>query len=165
MIEAEKKKLLTPLQVKLQKLSDKGLIQKNKFKFIESLKQKYTIDLINNTAFIRQEKVELLSHLKEKKIKIACYTNSIRQTAELMLSKTGILNFFDLLITNQDVTKSKPDPEGYIKIMQLFDCTPNETLIVEDSPKGFEAAYCSGARIFKVNDQEQVNINLFRGYI
>ena len=60
-----------PTKVKLQKLSDKGLIQKNKFKFIESLKQKYTIDLINNTAFIRQEKVELLSHLKEKKIKIA----------------------------------------------------------------------------------------------
>jgi beta-phosphoglucomutase-like phosphatase (HAD superfamily) len=36
---------------------------------------------------------------------------------------------------------------------------------VEDSPKGFEAAYRSGAKVFKVNNQEQVNIDLFRGFI
>ncbi len=154
-----------PTKVKLQKLNDKGLIDKDKFDLIESLKQKFTIELIESLAPIREEKIELLNYLKEKEIKIACYTNSIRQTTELMLNKTGILNLFDLVITNQDVEKAKPDPQGYIKIMNLFNVKHSNTIIVEDSPKGFEAAYKSGAKVFKVNDQEQVNINLFRGYI
>ena len=121
--------------------------------------------MINETASIRQEKIDILNHLKNKQIKTACYTNSIRQTTELMLNKTGILNLLDLIITNQDVEKSKPDPQGYLKIMNLFNINCCNTIIVEDSPKCFEAAYRYGAKVFKVNDQEQVNINLFRGFI
>ena len=154
-----------PTMTKLKKLNEKGIISKDKFEIIEELKQKYTIELINNTAHIREEKVQLLKYLKQNEIKVACYTNSIRQTAELMLYKTGILNLLDVVITNQDVEHTKPNPEGYNKIMNLFKYAPNETLIVEDSPKGFEAAYSSGAKVFKVNNQEQVNIELFRGYI
>ena len=154
-----------PTMTKLKKLNEKGIISKDKFEIIEELKQKYTIELINNTAHIREEKVQLLKYLKQNEIKVACYTNSIRKTAELMLNKTGILNLFDLVITNQDVEKSKPDPQGYLKIMNLLNINCCNTIIVEDSPKGFEAAYRSGAKVFKVNDQEQVNINLFKGFI
>ena len=154
-----------PTKVKLQKLNEKGLINKDKFDIVESLKQQFTVQLIESSAPIRQEKIELLNYLKQKEIKLACYTNSIRQTAELMLNKTGILSFFDLLVTNQDVIKAKPDPEGYNKIIKFYNFSLDEVLIVEDSPKGFEAAYKSGAKVFKVNDQEQVNINLFRGFI
>ena len=154
-----------PTKIKLNKLFQKGLIKDGDFALIEELKQRYTIELINETAKNRQEKIELLNLLKNKKIKIACYTNSIRQTAELMLSKTGILHFFDLILTNQDVEASKPNPQGYNKIIDLFNVSLNETIIVEDSPKGYEAAYLSGAKVFKVNDQEQVNINLFKGFI
>ena len=154
-----------PTKIKLNKLFQKGLIKDGDFALIEELKQRYTIELINETAKNRQEKIELINLLKNKKIKIACYTNSIRQTAELMLSKTGILHFFDLILTNQDVEASKPNPQGYNKIIDLFNVSLNETIIVEDSPKGYEAAYLSGAKVFKVNDQEQVNINLFKGFI
>jgi beta-phosphoglucomutase len=154
-----------PTKVKLNKLLENRLIKDSNFVLIEELKQRYTIELINETAKNRQEKIELLNLLKNKKIKIACYTNSIRQTAELMLSKTGILHFFDLILTNQDVEASKPNPQGYNKIIDLFNVNLNETIIVEDSPKGYEAAYLSGAKVFKVNNQEQVNINLFKGFI
>jgi HAD superfamily hydrolase (TIGR01509 family) len=154
-----------PTKVKLNKLCEKDIIKINDFSLIEQLKQKYTIELINQTANIRQEKIDVLNYLKNKEIKTACYTNSIRQTAELMLYKTGILHLFDVILSNQDVSKPKPNPEGYIKIMNLLNHSANETLIIEDSPKGFEAAYQSGAKVFKVNDQEQVNLNLFRGYI
>ena len=154
-----------PTKVKLNKLLEKGIIKNNDFSSIEQLKQKYTIELIKDTANIRQEKIDLLNFLKNKKIKIACYTNSIRQTAELMLNKTGILNLFDVILTNQDVEAPKPDPQGYYKIIDSLNVSLNETIIVDDSPKGFEAAYRSGAKVFKVNNQEQVNIDLFRGFI
>jgi beta-phosphoglucomutase len=154
-----------PTKVKLKKLLDLNIIKSEDLNKIEDLKQKNTINIINSDGKIRYEKINLLNFLKSKNIKVACYTNSIRDTAELMLNKTGILNLFDLIVTNQDVSFPKPNPEGYIKILNYFNVDKNSTIIVEDSPNGFEAAYLSGCKVFKVNNQEQVNIELFEGFI
>lgn len=154
-----------PTIKKLNILLDRGLIKKNDIEKIEELKQFNTIDVINNHCIKREEKIELMKYLKNKKILNFCYTNSIRQTTEIMLSKTGILDYFDLLLTNKDVTKPKPDPEGYKYLLNKFMLKPEEMIIVEDSPKGFEAAYLSGCKVFRVLNQEQVDINLFRGFV
>lgn len=154
-----------PTKVKLKKLLDLNIIKSEDLNKIEDLKQKNTINIINSDGKIRYEKINLLNFLKSKNIKVACYTNSIRDTAELMLNKTGILNFFDLIVTNQDVGFPKPNPEGYIKILNYFNIDKNNAIIIEDSPKGFEAAYLSGCKVFKVNNQEQVSIELFEGFI
>jgi HAD superfamily hydrolase (TIGR01509 family) len=151
-----------PTKVKLKKLSALGLLDEADIQKIEDLKQIRTIDIINKKAFKRQEKIELLQYLKSNNCFIACYTNSIRTTAELMLEKTGILNFFDLLITNQDVEKCKPDPEGYNKIINFFNLSCTDTLIVEDSPNGIEAATKSGAKVCIVKNPDEVNIELLR---
>lgn len=145
-----------PTKIKLKKLVEKGIIKEEQIQQIEKIKQEKTIEAINKYAFQRQEKIELLSFLKEKNIKIACYTNSIRNTAELMLQKTGILNFFDILVTNQDVQKSKPNPEGYLKILSELNISAKKALIVEDSPKGLEAAHLSGCKYVKVPNPDKV---------
>lgn len=102
----------------------------------------------------------MLSELKSKNHKIACYTNSIRKTTELMLSKTGILHFFDLLMTNQDVSMPKPDPEGYIKVIKHFNIPEEKCFIIEDSPKGIEAAKKSGSNVIVVKNPDDVDIKL-----
>lgn len=150
-----------PTKVKLKKLEERGIIKKEQFKEIEDIKQEKTIEAINNTAVIRQDKIDLINFLKSKGIKVACYTNSIRKTAELMLQKTGVLDLLDLLVTNQDVKNPKPDPEGYIKCMKHFNFSVEETIIVEDSPKGLEAARLSGAFFVQVPNSEQVNLDVF----
>jgi beta-phosphoglucomutase len=150
-----------PTKVKLKKLSKLGFLFEEDIEKIEDLKQHKTIDIINQKAFKRQEKIDLLKYLKNNYF-IACYTNSIRITAELMLEKTGILNLFDLLITNQDVTNPKPDPEGYNKIINFFNLTPEDTIIVEDSPKGIEAAIKTGAKVCIVKNPDEVTIELLR---
>lgn len=150
-----------PTKVKLNKLVEKKIVQQQDIEKIEQLKQIKTIELINSQAFIRHEKIELISFLKQKQIKVACYTNSIRVTAELMLKKTGILELFDLLITNQDVTVPKPNPEGYIKCMDHFKIDSRNCLIVEDSPKGIEAARNSGAEVLVVYNQNDVTKDTF----
>lgn len=154
-----------PTKVKLARLVKINAINENDTDRISALKQLFTTELINELAIVRDEKVALFSYLKLKNIKIACYTNSIRDTAELMLDKTGVLHMLDLLITNQDVDYPKPHPEGYHKILEKLSIQKEETIIVEDSPNGFEAAYKSGCMVFKVNDQESVNIDLFKGFI
>jgi len=156
-----------PTKTKLKKLADTKIINNELelFNRIEELKQIKTIDAINQHAFIRNEKDELMKFLRSKNIKIVCYTNSIRKTANLMLEKTGILNYFDFVVTNQDVANPKPNPEGYILSMKKLDIIPDEVIIIEDSDNGFKAAKSSGANVIRVKNQEEVNIKLLENYI
>jgi HAD superfamily hydrolase (TIGR01509 family) len=153
-----------PTKIKLEKLATRGIISNSLFEKIEDLKQEKTIEAIEKYASIRKEKIELMKFLKEKNIKIACYTNSIRKTAELMLEKTGILEYFDLVITNQDVKYPKPDPEGYNFCMKKLNISLDNTIIIEDSPKGIQAAESSGAFVIKVKNQDEVDVNLLKDY-
>ena len=151
-----------PTKVKLKKMCDLGLLSETDIDTIEHLKQQKTIDIIKQKASKRPEKIELLKFLKQNNYFIACYTNSIRETTELMLEKTGILELFDIILTNQDVKNAKPDPEGYNKIIDFFDLTPGEVIIVEDSPKGIEAATKTGSTVCIVNNPDEVTLELIR---
>jgi HAD superfamily hydrolase (TIGR01509 family) len=150
-----------PTKVKLLNLLEKGLIEEKSIKIVEDLKQIKTVEIINKLAFHRDEKIEIINFLKNEGIKVACYTNSIRLTAELMLKKTGIFDLFDLVISNQDVTKPKPDPEGYLKCLEFFNIDPQCSVIIEDSENGIQAAKKTKAKIWKVNNPDDVTKDNF----
>ena len=153
-----------PTRVKLNILNKRNIVQEEKNIEIENLKQHKTIEIINKLAFPREEKINLMYFLKEKRIKIGCYTNSIRKTSELMLRKTGVFDYLDLLVTNEEVRKPKPDPEGYLICFEKLGVTKQESLIIEDSPKGIEAAKNSGAEFLVVKNINEVNIDLIKEY-
>jgi beta-phosphoglucomutase-like phosphatase (HAD superfamily) len=151
-----------PTKVKLKILAEKNLIPYDKIKLIEDLKQEKTIDAIQRSSSIKQDKIELMKFLKNKSLNIACYTNSITKTARLMLEKIGIYDFLDFLITNENVTAPKPDAEGYLNIINHFKLKKEQVIIIEDSPKGLIAAKTTGCRVIQVKDAEEVNISLFK---
>ena len=91
--------------------------------------------------------------------KIAVCSNSIRKTVLTVLSKLGIMEYMDLIISNEDVKNSKPHPEMYWKAMSMMGVLPEETLIVEDSPYGLLAASRAKAHILRVKDSNEVNWN------
>jgi HAD superfamily hydrolase (TIGR01509 family) len=107
----------------------------------------------------------MINAIKEKGHTVCCCTNSIRKTAYLMLEKTGIKNLFHEILTNQDVEKPKPDPEGYLFLMNKHGYSSDKTYIIEDSPKGIEAATKSGANVIKVRNSGEVNIETIRNFI
>lgn len=84
------------------------------------------------------------------KCKIALVTTASRKNTEEILCEFGIKEIFDLIITQEDINKKKPDPEGYIKVMKHFDIIPEESVIFEDSDVGIEAAERSGANVYVV---------------
>ena len=73
-----------------------------------------------------------------------------------MLDRSGLLSQFNILISNEDIVHPKPHPEGYWKAMSTFGVTPEETLIVEDSIKGVQAAEATGANVWKVQNATEV---------
>lgn len=94
----------------------------------------------------------LFAKLTAQNYKIACCSNSIRRSVLTMLSKLGLIEYMDLIISNEDVKNSKPHPEMYWKAMSMLEVLPEETLIVEDSPPGLLAAARSRAHILRVNN-------------
>lgn len=114
-------------------------------------KQKFTLEALENLS-TNHKLIEIFQYLKLNNFKIACCSNSIKSTVDTVLSKLGIIEFFDLIIHNQEVRFSKPHPEMYWRAMSYFGAYPYETLIVEDSPTGLKAAYASGAKVLRVNN-------------
>jgi dTDP-glucose pyrophosphorylase len=73
-----------------------------------------------------------------------------------MLSKLGLIEFMDLILSNEDVKNGKPHPEIYWSAMSSMGFLPDETLIIEDSPHGLLAANRSKAHVLRVNNPEDV---------
>lgn len=98
------------------------------------------------------ERADLLRALRTAGVGTACVTNSIRETSVAFLSSAGLFEHLDDLVTNEDVERAKPDPQGYLRATARarVTATPNETLVLEDSPVGLSAAYASGAKVLPV---------------
>jgi len=154
-----------PTRKKLSILLKQDRIKDEDVEKIYELKQKYTIKTIKKHATVRDEKIEMLNFLKEKGHTVACYTNSIRETAELMLKKTGIYDLFDYILTNQDVKEPKPSAEGYNFLIRYYDVNKKMCYIIEDSPKGIAAASNSGANVICVKNADDVNIDTIRSFV
>jgi len=125
-------------------------------------KQKYTLEELRN---LKPDGVLLsvMNTLADEGYKIAVCSNSIRKTVLTVLSKLGIMEFMDLIISNEDVKNSKPHPEMYWKAISMMSCLPEETLIVEDSPYGLLAASRSKSHILRVKNPKEVTpTNIFK---
>lgn len=89
--------------------------------------------------------VELLAALEQASIPKAIATSSRRSFTQRILGKFGFEPRFEFLITGDDVTHGKPDPEIYLKAAQQLGVQPAEMLVLEDSHNGCRAAIAAGA--------------------
>jgi HAD superfamily hydrolase (TIGR01509 family) len=140
--------------------NDKGLDIKL-HKTIWEEKQKITNEKLR-TITPHSNLTTLLKKLSEDGFKIACCSNSIRKTVLTVLSKLEIIEYFDQILSNEDVKNSKPHPEIYWKVISEMGVIAEETLIVEDSPYGLLAASRTHAPILRVSSPKEVTIeNLY----
>lgn len=121
-------------------------------------KQKYTLEALENLSK-NQELLDLIHQLSIRGFKLAVCSNSIKNTVTTVLKKLEIIQYFNLILSNEDVRNSKPHPEIYWKAMSELSCLPEETLIIEDSPYGLLAASRSKAHVLRVRDTTDLNHN------
>lgn len=115
---------------------------------IHGTKKRVYVEYLNKAKI----NIQLFSILKlvKNEYYIALVTTASKKNSEEILDYFNKKDLFDLIISAEDVKNKKPDPEGFIKAMNYFSITPEETLIFEDSDVGIEAAIRSGAKIFKI---------------
>jgi len=154
-----------PTKVKLNKLSQEKGLPESLHDIINQKKQTYTVEIASQLCKPRENHEYALSKLKSEGYRMACCSNSIRSTIELMIGRANLIQYFEFMLSNQDVTKSKPDPEIYQTAMKRMGLQPNECLICEDNKNGIAAAIASGAFLFKVGTVDDVTYNNIKNRI
>jgi beta-phosphoglucomutase-like phosphatase (HAD superfamily)/dTDP-glucose pyrophosphorylase len=136
---------------KLELLTQNKGLHTNTYETVWNRKQELTIDAISKLKQNTQL-IVMFDMLRKDGYKLACASNSIRRSVLVMLSKIGVIEHMDLILSNEDVKNSKPHPEMYWKAMSMMSVLPEETLIVEDSPHGLLAASRSRANVLRVDN-------------
>jgi len=146
-----------PTSTKLKMLSKEYGLPKKLHKFINDLKQQYTMELITINCKPIFYHEYALSKLKSEGYQIACASNSIKNTINVMLNRSNLISYMDEILSADDVSKPKPDPEMYINTIKKLNRSADECLIVEDNEKGITAAKASGAYVLEVDEINEVN--------
>ncbi len=91
-----------------------------------------------NEKDVSEDTLITLKELKAKNIKIAIGSSS--KNTKLILEKIGLLDCFDAICDGNDISKSKPDPEVFLKAAEMLHLKPEHCLVIEDASAGIEAA-------------------------
>ena len=90
--------------------------------------------------------LEFMQALKSKGIRSAIVTSSNDiKMSKAYASHPELLELVDAVLTSEHFSKSKPDPECFLKGMEVLGATPKETIVFEDSFHGISAGRASGA--------------------
>jgi HAD superfamily hydrolase (TIGR01509 family) len=88
--------------------------------------------------------LRLLEALRQRKMKAAVASSSLRAWVDLKLSILGLQEAFDLVLGGDEVGRGKPEPDIYLLATQGLGLPPKECIAIEDSPVGIAAAVAAG---------------------
>ena len=145
-----------PTRAKLEMLSRERDLPRRLHGFLNELKQNYTMELVWQHCRPVFQHEYALSRLRGEGYHLAVASNSVRQSIVEMMSKSALLPHLDFVLSNEDVTHGKPDPEIYVKAIEQLGLVPHEVLVVEDNEKGIKAATLAGAHVLPVQEPADV---------
>lgn len=145
-----------PTRQKLKILSKAHGLSEQLHEFLNALKQVYTLAISHQRCKPVFNHQFALSRLKAEGYRIAVCSNSVRKSVEAMMKLSALEPYVDELVSNEDVSRGKPDPEMYYRAMTSFGLKPEECLILEDNDHGIQAAIASGGHLLKIGVPEDV---------
>ena len=90
---------------------------------------------------------ELLDYLKSRRILLSIFTGKGRKASLITLEELSIINYFDLIVTGDDVVNHKPSSEGIMKFVDGYDLNKEEVLMIGDSVSDVKASKEAGIKI------------------
>ena len=115
----------------------------------ELLKSLDKTDILSNV-------IEVMKQLRNKDVKIAIGSSS--KNTPIILDQIGLLDSFDAIADGNDITKSKPDPEVFLKAAHKLNINPQACMVIEDAKAGIEAAKSAGMMAFAVGDAKSSDL-------
>jgi phosphoglycolate phosphatase len=93
----------------------------------------YYIENCAKTSTLYPYVTQLLDFLKDHHIKLALCTLKIREATLRILIDLGLSKYFDIVITADDISIPKPDPQGILKILEQLNVSANRAVIIGDT--------------------------------
>ena len=97
---------------------------------------------------------DLIYKLRGAKLKLAVVSGALRSEVELVLNRANMAQYFSAIVAGDDITASKPEPDGYLLAVERLNqqypelnLTPRDCLAIEDTPAGIQAAQRAGIQV------------------
>ncbi|EKD85113.1 MAG: HAD family hydrolase [uncultured bacterium] len=94
--------------------------------------------------------IGLLKNLQDNGYKTAIASGSTKEEIEMVIKRLGIAPYIEIYISADQVQKGKPAPDIFLKAAEKLGVKPNECLVLEDAPKGVQAAKSAGMICFAI---------------
>jgi HAD superfamily hydrolase (TIGR01509 family) len=107
-------------------------------------KELYYRDAVKGHVEALPGAIDLLRALRADGFCCAIASAAPRANVELILSELGVASLFDALVSYEDVTRGKPDPQVYLVAAQRVGAAPQRCLVLEDAVAGVEGAKAAG---------------------
>lgn len=106
--------------------------------------ENFALDRLLTTPHIVPGAVRLVSAIRRAGLRTAIASLAPRRNIEAMLRQGGMADYFDAIVSVEDIVNPKPDPEVFLKAAEALDLAGRDCLAIEDSPTGLTAANDAG---------------------
>ncbi len=122
-------------------------------KAFSAKKREFTLDYEEKHGVpVKPYAKEIIEYLKQRGVKLALASSTYSETVRRQLTKIGIYDSFDAVVTGDQVSCSKPAPDIYLRTCELLGIDPSDAIALEDGKNGIFSAYSAGCRVITVPD-------------
>ena len=142
---------MASLEIVLERCSGPALSDERKVELATMKNDIYRESLAQmSPADLSDEVRDTLNGLRERGLKLAIGSSS--KNTPFILGQLGLGSFFDAVSDGNNITRSKPDPEVFLKAAEMLGLEPSVCLVVEDAVSGAEAGHAGGFDVACVGD-------------
>lgn len=109
-------------------------------------------ETINYREIFRPAVKEVLAYARAHRMKTAVASSTEYHKVKKILTEVGIFSFMDEVVSGEDCTRPKPNPDVYLETAKRLGVLPQECLVIEDSTVGIEAAHRAGTTVAALID-------------
>ncbi len=142
---------MASLEIILEKYTGPALSEEEKVRLATKKNDLYRSSLAEmSPADLPVEVKETLDALRAMGLKLAIGSSS--KNTPFILGQIGLDGYFDAVSDGNNITRSKPDPEVFVKAAEMLGIAPSRCLVVEDAVSGAEAGHAGGMKVACVGD-------------
>ena len=145
---------MASLEIVLEKYQGPALTPADKERLAQQKNDIYRESLKEmSTADLSDEVKETLDALRTMGLKLAIGSSS--KNTPFILGQIGLKDYFDAVSDGNNITRSKPDPEVFVKAAEMLGIAPEACLVVEDAVSGAEAGHAGGMKVACLGDASE----------
>jgi beta-phosphoglucomutase-like phosphatase (HAD superfamily) len=114
--------------------------------------EKYDRYYANTDKIVPIEPIFSIARDFRGKLPMAVATGSTKRGVTMTLTSIGAIDWFDAIVTAEDVTRHKPHPETYLRAAELLGVAPEDCLAFEDAEPGIFSARDAGMQVIDVRE-------------